>query len=1102
MLNRLYFTLLLLLIFFQETCGSMIQPIGLNSLFATGKWVKIETSTTGIHKIQYSWLKSAGFSHPENVKIAGIPFLRLNEGAGNESLLFFVNGSVSWKFNSVSTAYKPFLNQSAQGKSIFFLTDNIGSELLLPVSEKMNETADLKTSSYEDLLYWGEENLNLLESGSMWFSSLLSGGNALSKNFSIPDRLADEKVNINVYAAGRSSSITGMELSVNGNSLGKVTFSPVQPSLDQDFASYDSIKISRLIAGTDLSFSLKYSGAPSDQSWFDFATIQTRRSLYYRGSPLTFRDSRTIGKGKVVEYQVSGAIPGLQLWEISNPLSPIQTVYQLSNGLLIFRSKSDSLRTFLLFDPSSQLPGLTKVEEVKNSDILKTDVPQFLILTPARFLEQANRLANFHRQKDVITVSVVTVESIYNELSGGYPDIAALKNFVGRLYHQKKDTNGSILKYLLLFGKGTCDPVHSPNEKNPNWIPSFQSVNSLNGVNSYVTDDYFGFLDSEDSEINGSLDLGIGRIPAVSDAEATIAIDKIIHYHEAQTLGDWRNNVTFIGDDEDNNIHVSDSETLATMVNNNNPEYRTSKIYLDAYPQVLTPDERYPEVNVAIRRSVHSGNLFVNYIGHASEDGLAHERVLTINDIDSWTNKDRLPLFVTATCEFSRWDMIQKRSAGEHLLFNAAGGAIALLSATRLVYSASNFEINKSFINHVFDKDGSGSSIRLGDLIRLVKNENSGSVNTLKFCLLGDPALRLNYPEYESKNLEINNQSVSQFSGSVSPLGLVTISGEIQNSKGKRMDQFNGSMSATVFDQPSVKSTLGNSSLSPFSYKVQDNILFNGNILVKNGLFAYSFTVPKDVNFNKEAGLIRYYFSNGTTDGNGSLADIHFNGTETSAVADNRGPVVNLFLENEQFQEGGSVSQNPLLLVLLSDESGINTSGIGIGHDITLELDGFTKDQVVLNDFYKSDPDNYKSGTIQYPMSTLSAGSHSLKLKVWDNANNSSTVFVHFVVNKELLISSLYNFPNPFSDQTRFVISHNRYDELVGVNLEILDLSGRKIYAFNQSLVSKGYDISDLYWSPKQLNPVPANGIYFYRITIKDKEGFHTSKSGRLIWRK
>ena len=1101
------------------TSGSFAQSSDLPSLFASGRWVKVETSAVGMHKIYYSWLKNIGFLHPENVKIYGsrnvamslsdaavsdnipvvLPSFRFKESGGNEALLFYVEGPVNWSYDAVSGDFLHSMNSSARGKSLFFLTEDSGRDLLVSSVSQPAGNPEVQLSDYDDFLVWEEENINLLESGTRWFTTLMTGGNILNRNFVFQDRLETTPVKWTIAAAARSISSTTLEASVNGNSLGNIPFVPVNTSTGTDFASPGTFKASGIFNGTTLPLSLKYHGTSSDLCWFDFAIVQVRRSLQYRGTPLLFRDGGTAGKNKLVEFQVDGANSSLVLWEVTNPLLPVQQTFQINNGLLTFRFLSDSLRNFLLFDPQNQYPAVTVGGEVQNVVISLAETPQLLIVSPTAFYSQAKRLADYHISTDQLKSAVVPVEAIFNELSGGYPDVSALRNYIRHLYLQKGSSGAPGLKYLLLFGKGTCDPVHEPAENNPNWIPSWQSDNSLSTVDSFVTDDFFGFADSGQP---GKLALGVGRIPAATLSEATIAVDKIIHYHDAETLGAWRNNLLFIGDDEDNNLHVSDSEKLAMSLNRRNPEYSTSKIYLDAYPQVLTPEERYPTVTEAIRRSVQTGDLLVNYVGHASEDGLAQERVLTTSDIDGWTNKLRLPLFVTATCAFSRWDMTIKRSAGEHLLFHPAGGAIALLSATRLVYSASNFEINSSFLNHLFDLDATGAMLRLGDLIHLVKNETGESVNARKFSLLGDPALRLDYPEYDCENLAINNQSISQFNGLLSPLSQVNISGEIQDKAGKKMELLSGSLSAVIYDQPTEKNTLGNGGLPPFTYQVRENVLFNGTVPVKNGSFSYSFIVPKDVNFNKEAGLIRYYFSNGLLDANGSFANLFFNGTANLPFTDHTGPTIKLYLESEKFREGGTVSTNPLLMAYLSDDSGINTSGFGIGHEITLELDGQTGNEIILNEFYQSDAATWKSGTILYPLSMLAPGVHTLRLKAWDTADNSSVATIQFLVSNGLIFDRAVNFPNPFNDQTRFVLHHNRYDALLNVDLEIIDLEGRVISKSHQQLASQGYELRDLTWNPMLSDPVPKGGTYLYRITLTDQEGSHASRSGRLVWMK
>jgi hypothetical protein len=1122
MINRLIVSFLILFYFARIADVVHASPSVSGSLFASGKWLKIETPSVGVHKIYYSWLKNIGFLHPERVRIFGsrnevtafwnqnssgnrpvqVPFLTHKERNGDTSVLFYVQGPVSWGFDAESGQYVPSRNQAARGKSYYYLTEDAGTELVMPITVSPTGNPDIVVSGFDDFVLWEEENVNLLESGSRWFTTLLPGNGVLSKNFKITGRLENELVKLNLYAAGRSEMTSGLEVSVNGNILGNIAFSQVSAASGSDYARLDSLKSSGIISGADLTLSMKRTGLTTSQCWFDYAILQFRCNLHYNGLPLVFRDAKNQGGGKILEFRVNGSGSGLTILDITDPLAPSQIAYQQVNGQLFFKSTNEKPKNYLLFDPSSEYPSPAILEEVKNADLVNLGAPEYVILTPAFLLGQANRLASFHRQVDGQTVEVVTAESVFNEYSGGYPDIYALRYFIRSLYEKKSGPDGPMLKYLLLFGKGTFDPVHPSGESNPNWIPAFQSENSLNNINSYVTDDFFGQFESSEKYSMAAPVIGIGRIPAVSEEEALTAVDKIIHYHEARTLGEWRNNLTFIGDDEDNNIHTNDSEKLTDYINEKNPEYHTGKIYLDAYPQELSPEERYPAATEAILRSVRSGSLIVNYIGHASEDGLAHEKVLAAADIEAMTNRDRLPLFVTATCEFSRWDMVKKRSAGEKLLFNPAGGAIALLSATRLVYAASNFEINKSFFKYAFQKDASGVPYRLGDLIRLTKSENSGSINTLKFCLLGDPALRLDYPEYGCKDLEINNQPAGQNLDSASPLSQVTIKGEIQDRTAKKLEMFNGSLSVTVYDQPSGKRTLGNGGFAAFTYRVQDNILFKGTVPVKNGSYVYSFVVPKDVSFNSGAGLIRYYFFDGNKDGNGAFDGIRFNGTDVPSFLDFNGPGIQLFLENKKFRDGDAVSQKPLLLAVLNDASGINTSGTGIGHDITLELDGDIVSALAVSDYYQADPGSWTSGTLSYLLSSLAEGEHILKLKAWDNANNSSTATIRFLVKNDLKISGVLNFPNPFSDKTNFIINQNRFNEFFQVNLDVSDLSGRIISSSTRSLGSGGYEIFGPTWDPGQLNPVPAAGIYIYRITLTGEDGRRASKSGRLVWRK
>ena len=564
-------------------------------------------------------------------------------------------------------------------------------------------------------------------------------------------------------------------------------------------------------------------------------------------------------------------------------------------------------------------------------------------------------------------------------------------------------------------------------------------------------------------------------------------------------MGEWRNILCFIGDDEDNNIHVSDSEQLATFVNRNYPAFYTDKIYLDAFKEETTPEKRYPDVTKTFNNRIKEGALIINYVGHANEEGLAHEKILTIADIDSWSNFDKLPVFVTATCEFSRWDMKSKQSAGEHVLFNKLGGGVALFSTTRLVYSSSNFEMNKSFFKYVFESDKEGNSLRMGDIIRLAKSELGGTVNAAKFALLGDPALQISYPRLKVKTLEINDRPVELLTDTIRPLSIVSVWGEIQNNKGEKITGFNGKLYPTVYDKPALVSTLGNGGQTPFSYSVQNSILFKGNVSVKSGEFTYSFKIPKEINYKIGNGLIRYYSKDESIDAGGSLNAFILGGSPSILSLDLTGPSVKLFLDDDSFVSGDKVSKSPLLIANLEDESGINTSGSGIGHDITIVIDDKTDKMLILNDYFQSVQDSYKDGNIVFQLPNLEDGDHTLKFKVWDLANNSTETNINFTVASGLIIKKLSAFPNPVSEFTDIVAVHNRFGEKMTVDIEIFNQQGILIDRIKTESGSSGFTTQPIRWNPGVNNTKLPPGVYHFRVRLTAPDGSATLKTGQLI---
>ena len=848
-----------------------------------------------------------------------------------------------------------------------------------------------------------------------------------------------------------------------------------------------------------MAISLKYSSSINGRCWLDYIRIVARRKLNMPSGQLIFQDSRSLGASKTSEFQITNATNNLKIWKITNPLSPIEIQSEITNNVLRFKTATDSLHQFIAFDPLADFPELEKIGEVSNQNLHGFAAPDMIIVTTPTFKSDADRLALFHAQNDGMEVTVVNLPQIYNEFSGGIADVTAIRNFIRHIYRKSLNNNVPKLKYLLLFGKGTYDNVHAATAENPCYVPTWQSESSLNPASSFVSDDYFGLLGDDDGAQTGIVDIGIGRIPCETIEEAKVAVDKTIHYCSTSTMGEWRNVVCFVGDDEDNNVHVADSERLANFVNLNYPSFTTNKIYLDAFKEVTTPEQRYPDVNIALSNQVKQGALIINYIGHANDEGLAHEKILTIADIDGWSNYDNMPVFVTATCEFSRWDYKNKQSAGEHVLFNSVGGSAALFSTTRLVYSSSNYEMNKSFFKYVFQPNSDGAFPRMGDIIRMAKSELGGSDNAAKFALLGDPALRLSYPKHIVKTLEINNLPVEQWVDTLKPLSLVKIWGQVQDYKGGKISGYNGILYPVVYDKTEIANTLGNGGQLPFSYNLQNSILFKGNVTVKNGEFSYSFKIPKEINYRMGNGLIRYYSKSADVDANGSYTNLKLGGSPNTTATDITGPTAKVFLDNANFVTNGQVSKAPLLIADLEDESGINTSGSGIGHDITVVLDDNIGQVINLNGYFQSIQDSYKAGKVLFQLPGLSDGKHILKFKVWDLANNSTETEIVFFVNSEPLIPRLIAYPNPVKDYTDFKIEHNRYGEKMVIKIEIFNQVGMLIDHLSTETGSSGFVTQPVRWTPPGGKLRPSTGVYHYRVQLTTTDGHIATKSGQLM---
>ncbi|HKR04623.1 MAG TPA: type IX secretion system sortase PorU, partial [Bacteroidia bacterium] len=602
-----------------------------------------------------------------------------------------------------------------------------------------------------------------------------------------------------------------------------------------------------------------------------------------------------------------------------------------------------------------------------------------------------------------------------------------------------------------------------------------------------------------------------------SPIEAAALVDKVIRYETPGTvtdatacnisnssLGDWRNVICLIADDEDSSVHLDQTDTMLNGIDPFSLKFNLDKIYLDAYQQEATPGgQRYPDVNEALNNRVEKGAFLINYTGHGGELGWAHEGILDNTMINAWDNKFNMPLFITATCEFSRFDDPARTSAGENILLNPNGGGIALFSTTRLVYSFPNAVLNKDLVQYMFEQSN-GEMPRLGDIFRLTKRDadNAQGVNPRNFTLLGDPALRLAYPKYDIVATKINGQNLVALSDTVNALSKITITGEIK-SNGQKLTGFNGVVYPTVYDKVVNVHTLVNDAASqPRTFKVQKNILYKGKASVTNGDFSFTFIVPKDIAYNFGTGRLSFYAQNGVEDASGYYDSLIIGGISQNSQADNAGPEIKLFLNDDKFVFGGLTDQHPKIFAIVSDSTGINTVGNGIGHDITAALDGKTDPVYVLNDFYEADLNSYQKGKILYKLDELEDGRHSLKLKVWDIYNNSSEAYTEFIVasNEEIALSHVLNYPNPFTTHTTFFFEHNQPCNNLDVQVQIFTVSGKLIKTILDHFICEGTRSDKIEWNGRDdFNDPIGRGVYIYRLKIRTTDGKTAEKFEKLV---
>lgn len=1113
-----------------ETAGER-NRYATSSVLASGKWFKIKLNKNGIYKVTYNELSSMGFNMstvPSHIAVFGnggrvlpekndvfryddlyenpIVVVGGEDGSFDQGdyLLFYGEGPVVWKYNTASQSFHHQTNYYRDYSYYFITALNYPAKRVQTI-EPPSGSPDIVVSDFTDYAVHELCERNIAGIGRTWYGEIYDYILEYEFVFDFPNIIKQtDNGYFRANFASRAFSTNYFTFFINGQLEKTINIQslPVDERYRYAIAGETSFWFTPLSDQVVVKTVFNRTSSTS-VGFLDFFELNVERELKFVGDQMLFRKVIETGK-TIAQYNLMQTGQNITVWDISTPVNPQKVIAGIEGNYLTFKADATTLRKYIAFTANNYL-AVEFVEEVPNQNLHSCRNIDYLIVAHPDFLVEADSLAEFHRSHGSLDVLVVTVNQVYNEFSSGGQDITAIRDFAKMLYD---DSNpGKELRYLLLFGDASYD-YKDILPDNTNFVPCWESIFSLNIVSSIASDDYFGFLDDgegvESSE-DDLVDIGIGRFVVASVEEAESAIDKTFHYsvNTTKVMAPWRNIVTFAADDGDSNRHLKDAETLAGIFDADFKVYNINKIYLDAYEQISTPSgQMAPSVNQAINNRIEKGTLIFNYSGHGGEIGLSHEQIVQVPDIVSWNNYDMLSVFITATCEFTRYDDPTRVSAGELVFLNDKGGAISLFTTSRATYAGSNLALNKAIYNNNMFEKIDGEYPRFGDVIR--RSKSLGTANDKKFLLVGDPACKMAYPEHRAETMKINSHATTPSEpDTVRALQLVKVEGIVTDVDGNKLTGFNGEMFPSVYDKKTEVQTYGDE-CSPYTFYVRNNVIFNGKASIINGDFDFEFMVPKDIGYKYGTGKISYYFrDNEKTDGNGYYDNIMVGGFDEDAKPDTEGPIIGMFMNDTTFMSGDFTNQNPLLLAFVSDESGINTTGNGIGHDIVAVINENKELTFVLNDYYEAEQNRYNKGKIAYPFSDLPDGEHNLSLKVWDVYNNSSTAYLNFIVVSmdQLKVENLMNYPNPFMNETNFVFDHNQNGNVIDVLLEIFRLDGQIVKTINATLHPEGFRSKPITWDgTTDGGGKIGRGFYVYRVTVKNEDGAIGNDHSKLVY--
>ncbi len=1107
------------------------------SVLAEGETYKLQISETGIQRLTYEEIRDntqipVDQINPNNLHLYGnrggvLPLENSKQRADDliENAIFISGGDDnSFDPGDYILFYAEGPDRiNAEGDELSFeknLYDlhnyyflKVDNSPGIRIQSKSSVSAPAYVSYTSRLLRHEVDNNNLLGlfgssqgSGKEWYGEIFTNTRVqdFSSSFLLDPADTQESGILEMHFTGRSEQSSSVSITFNDQTFEKTIARVSLDNLEGSYATKAvfSNRVS-LVANPKVEVAFEGANDGKTEGWLDFIQLIANEKIKISNTPFTIHNRGDISQS-VGGYQIPYSGNDLIIWDVTE-LDKVSSVEYIDQGneIEFGYNTGNRINTFIAFESNSNFITPSFLGQVENQNIHGIERVDLVIVTHPNFRESADLLANHRRTTDNFIVEVIDVFDIYNEFAGGKADPTAIRDMAKMLH--ERDEN---FKYLILLGDATYDYRGLvPNLPNHNFVPTYETDLSTNHVDSHPTDDYFGLLSDDEGsdDLKGTLELGIGRIPAATAEDADAVIRKIIHYDTNQNrFGEWRTKIGFAADDVDafwDVVHLEDADEIARSTQEEHPNLLQQKVYFDAFNQVATPGgSRYPDANKAINDNIFKGQLIFNYLGHGGPKGLSQERVLQIPDIQSWNNMDKLTVFITATCSFTGFDEPNLVSAGEHLILNPNGGAVAIFTTVRSVFASQNSALTDALYKELFDRKN-GEAARLGDVIVSSKNNGNSRTrdNSRKFLLIGDPSMQLALPKHDIaithyNDVEIDTALDSVKIDTIGALGKGTLRGKIVSLRdNSTITNFNGEVFLTVYDKPSNLQTLVNDGKgSPLSFDVNKNILYKGTATVTNGLFEADIILPKDINYSFGGGSIFFYATdNNTEDASGHFAGLVIGGDSDTVISDEEGPEIDIFFDDRSFEFGGETGCEPILLVDLADENGINLSSTSIGHDITATLEDQNGDKIVLNDFYEPTVNQTGQGTVTYQLGTLEEGPHKIYIKAWDILNNSSEEVMEFVVTKTEggQISNAYNYPNPFTTRTEFLFDHDLTNSQVDIGINIYTISGKLVKSITDSRFASGSRINDIVWDGRDdFGNKLAKGIYLYKINLSSSE--------------